>query len=121
MESQLKYLELKTGHVHNGPAWIAKVDFSKSGKTIYFNGRSLKGNGHGVCVDIETQELYWVSGIKKDGQDRHWAGNGKILIDRKIVNEYLASVGLNFLDTKKYTLIDVAATDKKKLNEVENS
>lgn len=81
MESQLKYIELKTGHAHNGPAWIAKVDYSKSGKTIYFNGRALKGNGHGVCVDVETQEIYWVSGIKKNGQDRHWAGNGKIQID----------------------------------------
>jgi hypothetical protein len=28
-----------------GPAW---VEFSKSGKTIYFNGRALKGNGHNV-------------------------------------------------------------------------
>jgi len=51
------------------------VEFSKSGKTLYFNGHALKGNGHGVCYDIKTREIYWISGLKKNGQDRHWAGN----------------------------------------------
>jgi hypothetical protein len=93
MASQIKYIELKSGYSDDGPAWIAKVEFSKSGKTIYFNGRALKGNGHGLCSDIETHEVYWVSGIKKNGQDRHWAGNGKIKVDRTIVEEYLNLIG----------------------------
>ncbi len=35
MKPQIKYIELKTGHNDDGPAWIAVVELSKSGKTIY--------------------------------------------------------------------------------------
>ncbi len=34
MESQIKYIELKTGYADDGPAWIEKVEFYKSGITI---------------------------------------------------------------------------------------
>jgi hypothetical protein len=30
------YIELKTGYQDNGPAWIGRVKFSKTGQTIYF-------------------------------------------------------------------------------------
>jgi hypothetical protein len=121
MESQLKYIELKTGHAHNGPAWIGKVEFSKSRKTMYFNGHALKGNGHGVCYDVETRDIYWISGIKKNGQDRHRFGNGRIMIDRLVVDEYLKSLNVAFLDPKKYELVDIVVTDKKKFVDIENS
>jgi hypothetical protein len=121
LKSELKYIELKTGYASNGPAWIGKVQFSKSGKTVYFNGRALKGNGHGVCSDIETREIYWISGIKKNGQDRHWSGNGKIMIDKKIVDEYLKVVDFDILDPKKYELVDIVVTNKKKFTDIENS
>src|SRR5262245_15261888 len=88
----LKYIELKTGHHHRGPAWIARVKTSRSGATVYFNGRALKrGNGvAGNHFDSTTGEEYWVSGIKKDGGDRHWAGSGQVLIDEDVREEYLA-------------------------------
>lgn len=121
MKSELKYIELKTGYASNGPAWIGKVEFSKSGKTVYFNGHALKGNGHGVCSDIETHDIYWISGIKKNGQDRHWSGNGKIMIDKNFVDEYLNLVDFDTLDPKKYELVDIVVTDKKKFTEIENS
>ena len=121
MKSELKYIELKTGYASNGPAWIGKVEFSKSGKTVYFNGHALKGNGHGVCLDIETNDIYWISGIKKNGQDRHWPGNGKILIDKTFIDEYLNLVDFDTLDPKKYELVDIVVTDKKKFTEIENS
>jgi len=38
------YIELKThrgGHDDNGPAWISRVTFSHTGKTIYWRGRTL--------------------------------------------------------------------------------
>ena len=41
----LKYIELKTGYNDNGPAWIGRVKVSKSGCTLYFNGRALKREG----------------------------------------------------------------------------
>jgi len=121
MKPQIKYIELKTGHNDDGPAWITEVELSKSGKTIYFNGQALKGKGHGACSDLETGDVYWISGIKKNGQDRHWAGKGKIMVDRKIVTEYLELVGLSDLNLNKYELINILPTDKQKFEEIENS
>jgi len=121
MQRQLKYIELKSGYADNGPAWIGYVDFSKSGKTVYFNGRALKGNGHGLCSDMETREVYWISGIKKNGQDRHWAGYGKIMIDRQVVNDYLGIIESKILDPKKYEIVELVTTDKMKFADIENS
>ena len=121
MKPQLKYIELKTGFAHNGPAWIGYVDFSTSGRTIYFNGKALKGNGHGICFDLVTRELYWVTGIKKNGKDRHWLGNGKIQIDKVAVQEYLTRANLDNLDTKKYIVIEIPKTDKSRFTQIENS
>ena len=39
MQQKLIYAELKTGYSDNGPAWIGKAFFSKTGKSIYFNGQ----------------------------------------------------------------------------------
>jgi len=39
---ELKYIELKSGFSHDGPAWIAYVQKSKTGQSLYFNGKSLK-------------------------------------------------------------------------------
>lgn len=46
----IKYIELKTGHNDSGPAWVARVKLSRSGRTVYFNGKALKrAHGGGVC------------------------------------------------------------------------
>ena len=37
---------------------------------MYFNNQAFKGNGHGSCRDIETGDLYWISGVKKNEQNR---------------------------------------------------
>ena len=42
MRTELKYIELKSGFSDNGTAWIGLVSFSKSGKTIYFDGNKFK-------------------------------------------------------------------------------
>lgn len=121
MRSLIKYLELKTGFADDGPAWIAKVEFSKSKKSIYFNDRCLMGNGHGNCQDIETDEVFWVSGIKKNGEDRHSCGSGKIFIDRNIIDDYLEITGRNELDTTKFTVIDIKKTKKSRFTDIQNS
>jgi len=120
MELPIKYIELKSGFSDNGPAWIAKVELSKTGKTIYFNGHAFKGNGHGVCRDIETGEIYWISGVKRNEQDRHWTENGKIQIDKEAVDEYLKLVDLENLDLKKFELVDIVKTDKQRFIEIDN-
>jgi len=126
MIREIKYIELKTGFDDNGPAWIAKVEYSKSGQTIYFNNKALKkikkGGISGNYYDIETGDEYWISGVKKNGQDRHWTGSGKIMIDENIITEYLKLVDFNVLDNKLYDMIKIQKNfDKTRFNKVENS
>ena len=124
MKPELKYIELKSGFGDNGPAWIGIAEFSKSGRTIYFNGKALKNsNAQGIAgnyYDLENGDEYWISGIKKNGQDRHWSGAGKIMIDRKIVDEYLKMVDFDILDKNIFELVDILPTDKQKFEELEN-
>ena len=105
----IKYIELKTGYNDNGPAWIGNVKESKSGKTIYFNDRAFQRcqGVSGNYRDVETGEEYWISGIKRNGQNRHWAGSGKVIIDRKCVDEYLSAVSLSSLPDSGFTVEDI--------------
>lgn len=100
----LKYLELKTGFAGNGPAWIGRVKTSRTGSTLYFNGRALKKGsvGEGNYFDLVTGEAFWVSGVKLDGNDRHWCGSGKITIGAAVVEEYLAMRGMTTLDLARF-------------------
>ncbi|MCT8341213.1 hypothetical protein MG296_14195 [Flavobacteriaceae bacterium TK19130] len=124
MKPELRYIELKTGFADNGPAWIGMAEFSKSGRTVYFNGKALKNsNAQGIAgnyYDIESGDEYWISGVKKNGTDRHWAGGGKIMIDRKIVDDYLKMVDFDILNDNKFELIDIMPTNKKRFAELEN-
>lgn len=110
MPIDLYYIEKKTGSNHDGPAWIGYIKKSKTGKTIYFNNRAYQKYGHGDYADIETGEGYWISRIKRNGQDRHWAGHGKIMIDRKAVNEYLNYRELTELKESQFTIVDIVET-----------
>jgi hypothetical protein len=86
------YVELKTGYNDNGPAWIGRVRFSKTGQTVYYRGKSLRRiPGGGISAnycDVETGEQYWISGMKKNREDRHWAGAGPVVIDGDVRAEY---------------------------------
>ena len=122
----LKYIEKCTGTNHDGPAWIGYVRTSKSGRTVYFNGRALsqvKGGGVvGNHIDVETGELYWISGVKRDGTDRHWAGSGPVTIEARAVDEYLALRGLSRLDPKKYRVCsDIKEADIERLHKLKTS
>ncbi len=91
------YVELKSGYHGTGPAWIGRVRFSKTGRTVYYRGKQLRRiPGGGISAnhrDVETGEEYWVSGVKKDGHDRHWAGGGPVEIDDDVREEYERLVG----------------------------
>src|SRR5678815_3774928 len=108
--SALMYIELKTGFADNGPAWIGYAITSKSGKSMYLNGRALRKVSRGRYSDVETNEIYWVSGVKKNGANRHWAGRGKVLVEARAVNEYLAILGERKLAPSKYGVFE-AKTD----------
>jgi hypothetical protein len=120
----LKYIELKTGQADNGPAWVARVRASKSGRTIYFNGKALK-RAHLPSAnhyDMATREAYWVSGKKKDGLDRHWAGSGKVAIEAGAVEEYLRVTGSAELDLTRFEVVeDFEPTDPSKFYDQENA
>ena len=118
------YIELKTGFNHNGPAWIGKVKFSKAGKTIYFNGKafsSLSGQGiSGNYYDIETNEEYWISRIKKNEENRFKKNNLKTFIDQTIITEYLNLIKRKTIDLSKYELAKIVETDIQKFNSLNN-
>lgn len=56
------YIEHKTDQSDRGEAWIGAVEYSKSGKTVYFNGHAFKRNKHGDFNEnfhgLETGEGY---------------------------------------------------------------
>ena len=125
----LRYIELKSGHSDNGPAWIAYVESSKTGRTLYFNGRGLmklkgqrRGDSGGNYIDMETGDSFWVSGVKKNGQDRHWAGSGKVLIEALAVREYLQTIKAKALDKSRCVVTDsIRPTDVERLSILANS
>jgi hypothetical protein len=119
-KDQLFYIELKSGFKDDGPAWIGKIELSKSGQTVYFNGHAFKGKGQGICNELERGDIYWISRVKKNGQDRLLAGNGKIMIDKEIVNEYMEYAGLIELDKNKFEVVKILKTDKTKFQMIEN-
>ena len=105
----LKYIELKTGFDDDGPAWIADVTVSKSGRTIYFNGMALKRAGAsltGSYLDVRTRDEYWVAGVKRRGTNRHRAGPGPIMVAAAAVPELLAHLGEATLDTTRFVVTD---------------
>jgi hypothetical protein len=124
----LRYVELKSGHSDNGPAWIGFVTPSKTGRTLYFNGRALmklkgaeRAESGGNYIDMETGDSFWVSGVKKNGRDRHWAGSGKVLVEAAALSDYLKAIGAKSLDRSRYELTDaIRQTDIKKLSQLAN-
>ena len=123
LHNVLKYIELKTGYNDNGPAWIGRVKSSKSGRTLYFNGRALK-QGAGIAgnyFDLMTGEEFWISGVKQDSENRHWAGSGKVLVEATAVEEYLAAVGRTELDKSRFVVTqEIRETDPADFVDVEN-
>jgi len=123
----LRYIELKSGYADNGPAWIGFVTPSKSGRTLYFNGDALtkfKGQRRGCWGGNYAgyKGEYWVSGVKKNGEDRHWAGSGKVLVETAAVSEYLKTIGAKSLDPSRCKVThSIVATDIHLLHQEANA
>lgn len=85
------YIESKAGDL-GGPARIGRVTFSKSGSTIYYQGKafqSLRGSGFkSNYFDVETGEHYWISGPHKDGRDNLYPTHVTPGVDDDVVEEY---------------------------------
>ncbi len=119
----LKYIELKTGYSGNGPAWIARTTFKVRAHAV-FRWSRLKAYERRWCgwnyIDVTTGEEFWISNVKKSGEDRHWAGSGKILIQENAVDEYLSIIRAAKLNPSKYVMFEPSPTDIAKLQETEN-
>ncbi len=87
------YVELKTDGLR-GIGRIVRVEFSKSGKTIYYDGRTL-AETKGVPLkanyfDEDSLEDFWVSSPKRDGNDSLFAAI--IEIDADVREEYWTEI-----------------------------
>lgn len=90
MKRELMYIENKDGDIDGADARVGWVTFSKSGRTIYYRGRSLqRGNVvRGNHFDVDSGEEYWISGIKKRGSNAHYAESVLLEIDSDALEEY---------------------------------
>ena len=95
MKSRIMYIERKAGNL-TGEARIGRVTFSKTGKTLYYQGKIFQSlNGHGFkanYVELETGEEYWISGCRRDGADRLYGERLPIEIDEDVREEYWLTI-----------------------------
>jgi hypothetical protein len=93
MRSRIMYVEHKGGGI-TGPGRITRVTFSKSGSSVYVDGKRLQTlDGAGFKAnyfEVETGEEYWVSGPKKDGRDRLYPG--VVEVDEDVWEEYWVEI-----------------------------
>ncbi len=93
--SRIMYIENKSEGLQ-GDARIGRVYFSKTKKTLYYRGQkfqSLKGRGFKAnYFDIDTGDEYWISGPRKDGNNRLYGGNLGVEIDEDVRDEYLKEI-----------------------------
>jgi hypothetical protein len=76
--NRIMYIESKAGGLV-GPARIGRVSYSKTGCTIYYNGKAFQSlNCSGFKAnyyEVETGDEYWISGPRRDGADALYATN----------------------------------------------
>ncbi len=91
------YIESKSGeNTLIGDARIGRVTFSKTGKSVHYNGKTyqtLSGSGFKAnYFETETGDYFWISGCKKDGSDRLYGERLPIYIDEDVREEYWTEI-----------------------------
>jgi hypothetical protein len=72
---------------------IARVELSKSGRTLYLDGKSFIALGMGEYMESESSESYWFSGPRMDGDDRKGTSRSvPIEIDEGVRGEYWTNI-----------------------------
>jgi hypothetical protein len=91
---RLMYVENKDGDIDGVAGRIGWVEFSKTGRTVYYRGRelgSIGGRGvRGNFIDVASREEFWVSGVKQRGSNSHWAERIAVEIDADALEAYRA-------------------------------
>jgi len=81
-----------------------------------------RGDSGGNYIDMETGESFWVSGVKLNGEDRHWSGSGKVLIEAAAVPQYLATIKARTLDRSRCEVThSIRQTDIERLSRLANA
>ena len=90
----IMYMEVKLSGDDEqcGEARIVRAEFSKSGRTIYYNCRRFMqapSAPPGNYVEVDTGQAYWIVAPQKDGSDRFYRGKSvPVLIDENAREEY---------------------------------
>jgi hypothetical protein len=91
-KKRLMYVENKDGLIDGERARIGWVEFSKTGRTVRYRGRSLIAiggrGGSANFLDEDTREQYWVSGVKVRGSNAHPSAPVRIVVDDDAVEAY---------------------------------
>ena len=93
MRSRIMYIESKAESL-NGPARIGRVYFSQTGRTLRYGGKEFfRVSGYKYNhIDLETREEYWISGPRRDGEDRLYVSNLPVEIDDDVREEYWTEI-----------------------------
>ena len=95
MKKRIMYIESKADGL-TGPARIGRVGFSKTMKSIYYKDQifhrlpqcGFKSNYY----DEKTRDEYWISGPKKNGEDRLYGERVPVEIDEEVREEYWTEI-----------------------------
>src|SRR4051794_23232321 len=90
MADRIMYIESKATGL-TGDARIGRVTFSKSGRSLYYGGRTfqrLRGGYKANYYDVDSLEEYWISGPKQRGGDRLYGERVPVHVDEHVRQEY---------------------------------
>jgi hypothetical protein len=89
--ARIMYIESKAEGLV-GASKIGRVSYSRTRGTLYYKDRafqSLKGSGFKAnYFDVDTGDHYWISGPRRDGEDRLYVSHLPVEIDEDVREEY---------------------------------
>ncbi len=91
---RIMYIEDKSVGL-DGPARIGLVTFSKSGRSVHYNGRTFLKVGSGYTYNHIAEDKgnhFWISGPRKDGAARLHGGSKPVDIDADVESEYWRAI-----------------------------
>ncbi|MBO1754840.1 hypothetical protein J4030_06910 [Allobranchiibius sp. CTAmp26] len=91
------HVQLKSAYdTDGGPAWITRVRFTRTWRTAYVHGRTLKrvtgtyrANFDSNFYDVDSGEGFWISGPKRDRTDGRYSAQ-QPPVDPDVRDEYNA-------------------------------
>ena len=94
MADRIMYIESKASGL-TGEARIGRVTFSKSGRSLYYDGRTFKrlvGGYKANYYDADSLEKFWISGPKQRGGDRLYGERVPVYVDPDVREEYWTQI-----------------------------